>query len=147
MKREYPHRPIVGVGAVILKGERVLLARRANSPGKGLWSLPGGAVECGETLTEALKREIEEEISAHIEIGGLVDVYDRIFRDEVGRVRYHYVLVDYWGRIAAGKPQAGSDISEIGWFAVKDLDSMQVGGQLKAAVKKATGLKNRRRRR
>ncbi|MFH1490346.1 MAG: NUDIX domain-containing protein, partial [Pseudomonadota bacterium] len=97
MKREYPESPIVGVGAVIFKDNKVLLVKRAKEPGKGLWSLPGGALELGESLVDGLKREISEEVSIEIEVGGLVRVLDRILRDQEERVRYHYVIVDYWG--------------------------------------------------
>lgn len=141
MKREYPSQPVVGVGAVILEGGNVLLARRNKSPGKGRWSLPGGAVEPGERLVEALEREIREEVSVRIEVGGLIDVYDRIFLDGKDLVRYHYVLVDYWGWIASGSPTPGSDVSEIGWFPVDTLGSLKVDRQLKEAVRKAVELR------
>ena len=141
MKREYPVRPIVGVGAILLEQNAVLLARRNKAPGKGRWSLPGGAVELGETLVEALARETREEVSVEIEVGGLVDVYDRIFPDRENRIRYHYVLVDYWGRIVSGTPRAGSDISEVGWFPIESLGSMNVGRKLEEAVAKAVRLR------
>jgi 8-oxo-dGTP diphosphatase len=144
MKREYPLHPIVGVGAIVLERDAVLLARRGKDPGKGLWSLPGGAVELGETLMEALARETREELSVDIEVGGLVDVYDRIFPDRANRVRYHYVLVDYWGRIASGSPAAGSDISEVGWFPLESLSSLNVGRTLEEAVCKAARLRDRK---
>jgi ADP-ribose pyrophosphatase YjhB (NUDIX family) len=97
LKREYPKSPIVGVGAVIFDGASVLLAQRGQEPAKGTWSLPGGAVELGEKLVDALKREILEEIGIEIEVGGLVRVLDRIVRDGKKRIQYHYVIVDYWG--------------------------------------------------
>ena len=97
MKREYPEAPIVGVGGVIFKDSSVLLVKRGQEPGKGQWSLPGGAVELGETLTHALKREILEEASINIEVGGLIRLLDRIVHDRQKRVQYHYVIVDKWG--------------------------------------------------
>ena len=112
MKREYPHRPIMGVGGVIFDGATVLLARRNQDPGKGEWSLPGGAVELGEKVVDALKREIEEEVGITVEIGGLVRVLDRIVYDQAKRVRFHYVIADYWGWRVAGELQPASDISD-----------------------------------
>jgi mutator protein MutT len=96
MKREYPEHPIMGVGGVIFHDQSVLLVRRNQEPAIGQWSLPGGAVELGETLDEALKREIQEEVSIKIEIGGLVRVLDRIIYDQEKRIRFHYVIADYW---------------------------------------------------
>lgn len=113
MKREYPESPIVGVGGVIFDGTSVLLARRGQEPAKGTWSLPGGAVELGEKVVDALKREIREEVGIEIEVGGLIRVLDRIIQDQEKRVRYHYVILDYWGWKASGRPTPGSDTSEI----------------------------------
>ena len=110
MKREYPEFPIVGVGGVIFKDKSVYLVKRNQEPGKGQWSLPGGAVELGETLTEALAREIAEEISIEIKIGGLVRVLDRIIHDREKRVKYHYVIVDYWGLMVSGQPVPATDV-------------------------------------
>ena len=107
--REYPERPIIGVGGVIFSNQSVLLVKRANDPGKGQWSLPGGAVELGETLVEALCREIFEEVSIKIRIGGLVRLLDRILYDNAKRIRFHYVIADYWGYPVSGRPRAGSD--------------------------------------
>ena len=95
MEREYPKRPMVGVGAVIKKGNSVLVVRRTHEPGKGYWSIPGGLVELGETVREALKREVEEEVGMQVEIDKLLDVVDNIVYDSRGKPRFHYVLVDY----------------------------------------------------
>ena len=137
MERRYPERPIVGVGAVILSGAAVLLARRANPPSKGEWSLPGGVVELGEFIEEALRREIREEVSITMEVGGLVGVYDKIFRDGRGRVLYHYVVVDYWGRPASGRLKAGSDISEVRWLPIREMGRLSLNPDLCQAVRKA----------
>src|SRR5437016_12605482 len=92
MSREYPDRPLVGVGAVIVRDSCVLLIRRGHAPLLGEWSLPGGAVECGETLREAAAREVREETGLNVEVGDMLGVYERVTRSDDGRVRYHYVL-------------------------------------------------------
>jgi ADP-ribose pyrophosphatase YjhB (NUDIX family) len=111
--REYPARPIVGVGGVVFIDGRVLLIRRRYEPLAGRWSIPGGAVEIGETLAEGLVREMKEETGLDVEVGPVLDVFDRISRDPDGRVRYHYVLADFLCRVFAGQPAAGSDVSEV----------------------------------
>lgn len=113
--REYPPQPLVGVGGVILEGGKVLLVRRAHEPLRGEWSLPGGVVEVGEKLTEALRREIREETGLAVRVGPLVEVLDRIHRDEQGRVRFHYVLVDYLCHVESGSAGAASDAAETCW--------------------------------
>ena len=94
MTRQYPKRPVVGVGVVVCRDDTVLLVRRANAPGKGNWSLPGGAQELGETVFEAARREVLEETSVIVDVLGLVDVVDSIRSDSAGRIEYHYTLVD-----------------------------------------------------
>jgi 8-oxo-dGTP diphosphatase len=113
MVRRYPSRPIVGVGAVIVtSGGEVVLVRRAREPLAGQWSLPGGAVECGETLAAALAREVWEETGLDVEIGVLVDILDRIHTDQAGHVEYHYVLADFLCQPRGGRLRAGSDVTE-----------------------------------
>ena len=111
--REYPSRPIVGVGGVVFVGGRLLLIKRRFEPLAGRWSLPGGVLEVGETLAEGLAREMKEETGLDVHVGPLVDVFDRITRDEQGRARFHYVLVDYLCTVRAGTPAAGSDVAEV----------------------------------
>ena len=108
--REYPERPIVGVGAVILHDGKVVLIRRRYEPLKGHWSLPGGTVEVGETLEAGLAREMLEETGLVVDVGPVIEVFDRIIRDADGRVRYHFVLVDYLCSPVRGELQAGSDV-------------------------------------
>lgn len=118
--REFPDAPRVGVGAVILDGDRVLLARRGRPPGQGKWSIPGGLVHLGERIEDALAREIEEESGLHVRVLGLCGVIDRVVR-ETGAVRYHYVIIDYVAEAVGGRLQAGSDAAEIRWVALDDL--------------------------
>ena len=120
--REYPARPIVGVGGVVFLDGRVLLIRRQFEPLAGRWSIPGGAVEVGETLAQGLAREMREETGLDVEVGPLVDVFDRITRDHDGRVRYHYVLADFLCWTSTGEPVAGSDVSEVALAEMNELD-------------------------
>ena len=107
--RAYPDRPFVGVGAVIVDAGRVLLVRRRTEPLAGQWSLPGGAVELGETLEGCVAREMAEETGLVVAVGPVIEVFDRITHDAEGRVQFHYVLVDYLCWPVAGEVQAGSD--------------------------------------
>jgi 8-oxo-dGTP diphosphatase len=120
-QREYPERPIVGVGAVIVDEGRVVLVRRRFEPLKGHWSLPGGMVEIGETLEAAVAREMLEETGLEVEVGPVIEVFDRITRDEERRVRYHYVLVDYLCWQTSGSLRAGSDVDDAIWVDPESL--------------------------
>ncbi len=124
--RDYPRRPIIGVGAVVFKGDRVLLVRRGKPPRDGEWSLPGGAQELGETTEEALARELGEETGVAADIVALLDVVDYISRDDRGRPRYHYTLVDYLCRWQSGTPRPGGDASEAAWFPLAALDALDL---------------------
>jgi 8-oxo-dGTP diphosphatase len=126
MNREYPDKPYVGVGAVIVKDNRVLLIRRGQPPLLGEWSLPGGVLECGETLREAAIREAGEETGLVVEVGEMLGVYERVIRSEDARVRYHYVLIDFLCRPVAGELKAGSDAAEAGWFAREELPALKL---------------------
>src|ERR1017187_990485 len=108
MGREFPDNPLVGVGAVIVQNDRVLLIRRGTAPLLGEWSLPGGVLECGETLREAVVREAREETGLTVEPGEMLGVYERVIRSDDGRVRYHFVLIDYFCRPVSGDLQAGT---------------------------------------
>jgi ADP-ribose pyrophosphatase YjhB (NUDIX family) len=110
--RAYPDRPFVGVGGVIVDGDKVVIVKRRHDPLAGRWSIPGGGVEVGETLEASVARELLEETGLEVEVGPVIEVFDRITRDEHGRVRYHFVLVDYLCRPTGGVLQAGSDVAE-----------------------------------
>jgi 8-oxo-dGTP diphosphatase len=135
--RTYPERPIVGVGAVVLDGDRVLLVKRANEPLKGEWSLPGGAVDVGETLEDAIRREVREETSLDVEVGPVVDVLDRIRYDPDGRVKFHYVLVDFLCRPTGGEIRRGSDAEEVVWAIRSDLGRYGVADAALSVIDKA----------
>lgn len=135
MRREYPDAPIAGVGAVIVPKHtqnspaRVLLIRRGQEPLKGQWSLPGGAVELGETLEEAVRREVFEETGLLVEPVQMVKAFDRIARDSHGRVQYHYVLVDFLCRVTGGADLArpvvcATDAVEARWAGPDELDGL-----------------------
>ena len=121
MTREYPEYPMVGVGVVVWKDEAVLLIQRGKPPRAGAWSLPGGRQELGETTREAGVREVLEETSIEIKIKGLIDVVDTINRDDSGRVRMQYTLVDYWAEWISGAPTAGTDAADARWVHPDDL--------------------------
>lgn len=122
--REYPERPIVGVGAVIFDEDRVLLVQRGHAPMQGEWSLPGGALEVGERLEDGVRREVLEETGLIVEPIAMVEVFDRIARDVTGRVQFHYVLVDYLCCITGGSAACSSDATDLRWAARDDLDTI-----------------------
>lgn len=140
MNRAYPDRPFVGVGAVILDGTRLVLIRRRFEPLIGEWSLPGGMVDVGETLEACVSREMREETALEVEVGPVIEVFDRITRDDDGRVRYHYVLVEYlcWPR--AGSLKAGSDVDAAVWADALDLEPFRLSDEATAVIARARDL-------
>ena len=122
MTRMYPKQPVVGVGVIVCRDDRVLLVRRAKAPGEGNWSLPGGAQELGETVIEAARREVLEETSVSVDVLGLVDVVDSIHADSAGRVRYHYTLVDVVAEWRAGEARPLDDAAAVAWVERGRLD-------------------------
>jgi 8-oxo-dGTP diphosphatase len=127
----------VAVGAVILDGDRVLLVKRGREPLKGAWSLPGGAVEIGETLDAAVAREVLEETGLSVEVGAVADVVDRVLFDAKGAVEYHYVIVDYLCRPFAGSAAPGSDADEVRWVPIADLAELRVSAKAIEIIQKA----------
>jgi mutator protein MutT len=140
-RRIHPSRPVVGVGAVVVSDDRVLVIRRAHEPLKGEWSLPGGAVELGESLQAAVVREVREETGLDVEVGPLVEVVDRVQRAPDGRVAYHFVVVDYLCRPRGeARPTSGSDADDVRWAAVGELTELGVTRVAIDVVRKALRL-------
>jgi ADP-ribose pyrophosphatase YjhB (NUDIX family) len=140
VSREYPEYPRVGVGAVVLHRDRVLLVRRGGQPSLGKWTLPGGLVELGETTAEAIRRELQEECSLDVRLGGVAGVVDRVVRDGGGRVRYHYVLVDYVAFADSDAVTAGSDAAEACWVDVARVAELDITEGLTDMIQRAMAL-------
>ena len=124
--RRYPVRPILGVGALIFEADSILLVERGREPLKGLWSLPGGVVEAGETLDQAVRREILEETGLTVDPVRVFEIFERIMRDEEGRPEYHYVLIDYICQVTAGTLAPADDVSGAEWAAQQTLDGYRL---------------------
>jgi 8-oxo-dGTP diphosphatase len=138
VRREFPEAPIVGVGAVVIDGTKVLLVRRGREPLKGEWSLPGGALELGETLQQGVVREVLEETGLIVVPAGIVEVLDRITQDPAtGQIRYHYVLVDFVCRVTGGSLLWGSDADEAQWVERKQLQEFRLSPVTTAVIEKA----------
>ena len=138
MRREYPTQPIVGVGALIVHDGRIVLVRRGVDPGKGRWSIPGGAVNLGEKVREAAVREAEEECGLNIEIAvdRPMDVVDSIRKDEKGRLRYHYVLLQFLARPEGGKLKASSDVLDAKWVPLEEVETYELTKSFRSFFKK-----------
>ncbi|MHB8104705.1 MAG: NUDIX hydrolase [Dehalococcoidales bacterium] len=134
--RLYPRLPIAGVGAVVINKERLLLVKRGNEPNKGKWSIPGGGIELGETIFEAAKREVLEECSVKVEIIRVLDAVDNIIRDDDGRIRYHYVIIDLLGDYVSGDIKAQSDAAACGWFTPDEVIGMDITPILRAMLER-----------
>ena len=119
--RRYPPRPVLGVGALIFEGRRVLLVERGREPLAGYWSLPGGCVETGERLEDAVAREVLEETGLRVAVGAVATVFERLMPDQTGQCEYHYVLVDFYCKVGGGSLQPGDDSSKAEWFALEEL--------------------------
>jgi ADP-ribose pyrophosphatase YjhB (NUDIX family) len=141
MSREYPDHPRVGVGAVVLHGDRVLLVRRGGNPSPGKWSLPGGLVELGETTADAIRRELREECAIDVELVDVAGVIDRVVRDRDGRIRYHYVLVDYLALAASDAVCAGDDAAEARWVEIGRVRELDATDGLTEMIERAVALR------
>jgi 8-oxo-dGTP diphosphatase len=135
--RAFPERPVVSVGAVVVNGDRVLLIKRGQPPLQGQWSLPGGVVEIGETLREAVVREVREETGLEVEAGAVIEVLDRVQRADDGRVEYHYVIIDYRCLVRGGIMACASDAEAAEWVAAAEVSGYGVTPAVKRVVEKA----------
>ncbi len=113
---------MVGVGGVIIADARALLIKRGHPPLEGEWSIPGGTLELGETLLEGVRRELSEETGMEVRVLDLIEVFERIFRDDAGKPRYHFVILDYLCEAISGQPRAGSDVTAVAWASEAELE-------------------------
>ncbi len=135
--RRYPDRPLVGVGALIFSDDTILLVERGSEPLKGLWSLPGGLLEVGETLACAVTREVAEETGLRIEPLSVFEIFERIMRDADHRPEYHYVLIDYLCRVVGGDLKAATDVSEVAWVPQRSLGNYRLTEGTQAVIERA----------
>ena len=142
-KRDYPSSPRVAVGAVVLKENRVLLVKRDNPPGKGLWAIPGGRVRLGETLQVAAERETREETGVIIRAKDPIYTFDVIERDAHGRIRFHYVIVDLLADYISGQPKPGSDACDARWIAQPELDEIALSPSTRKFLKEKIQIDSR----
>jgi 8-oxo-dGTP diphosphatase len=138
-RRDYPKHPLVGVGAVVIKNGKILLVKRAFEPGAGKWSVPGGLVEVGEKLSEACVRETKEETGLDVEVLELINVFDMIDKDSLGRVRYHYVLVDFLVKLLGGEERLSKETLEIKWVTREETKKMDMTITAKRAIDELFG--------
>ncbi len=122
MKRLYPDRPVIGVGAVIIRDSVILLEKRKNDPGRGKWSIPGGLVELGEDLEQTVIREVKEETGLDVAKPELIDVVNNVTLDDVGKIKYHFVIIDYFLRLKGGSLAPASDADELRWVSFSDVE-------------------------
>lgn len=142
MKREYPDRPIVGVGAVIVDRGRAVLVRRGTEPLRGEWSIPGGVLEIGETLRAGAEREALEETGLAVRAGEVLGVFDRVVPGEDGRTRFHYVLIDFLCQRISGELHAGGDAAEARWVTLDELPTIELAEPAAGLIKRALGMGN-----
>lgn len=140
--REYPAAPVVAVGVVLLDGDRVLLIERGRPPNAGKWTVPGGGVETGESMREAAARELFEETGLAARIGPIVEVLERIVTDEDGRVRYHYVIVDFLGTEPSGQLAATSDAAAARFVRIEELGSLDLTDDLQPVIERARAIRD-----
>jgi 8-oxo-dGTP diphosphatase len=136
MAREYPEHPVVGVGAVIVRDGRALIVKRAHEPRQGEWSLPGGLLELGESLQDAIRREIKEETTLDVEVGPIIETFDRVHHDDHGRIRYHFVIVDFVCWPKGGEATPASDADGVAWVSAGEIDDYRVNAHAKAVIEK-----------
>ncbi|MGB6482937.1 MAG: NUDIX hydrolase [Candidatus Acidiferrales bacterium] len=135
--REYPERPIIAVGGVVIHDSQVLLIRRGQPPLEGRWSIPGGILEIGETIAEGIERELKEETGIQVRVLDLIEIYENVLRDKENEPRYHFVILDYLCEFAEGTARPGGDVTEVVWTSEQQLGSLAVTGAAKRVIRKA----------
>ena len=133
---EYPGSPRVAVGGVVIKEDRVLLVRRGKPPSEGEWAIPGGSVELGETLQEAVRREILEETGISIRVGEPIHIFDDVRRDEAGHIRFHYVILDFSGEFLSGELRAADDAKDARWVSPAEFSQLNINSNTIKLMKK-----------
>ena len=142
MSRRYPSRPVVGVGAIITDGDRVLLVRRGREPSKGLWSIPGGMLELGESLVDGIRREVREEVGLEVRVLETVEVLERIIYDDDGKIEYHYVLVDYLCEPLGRTLRVADDADAAEWVRRRNVSSYEITKGTPAVIEKAFAVRD-----
>ena len=137
MSHERPARPVLGAAAVVIHDGRVLLIRRGHAPDAGAWSIPGGAVDVGESVEAALRREVREETGLDIAVGAFLEIYERVERDTDGSVRFHFVVLDYAATVIGGTLSAGDDAAEAAWVVPSDLARYAVADSIRRVIARA----------
>ena len=135
---EYPKHPRIGVRGIIIDKKRILLIKRRAEPNRGFWSIPGGNIKLGERLIDAVEREVEEETGLKVRAIKIEEISEMIKRDRDGRVKYHYIIIDYRTRILEGRLKAASDAQEAGWFTSKKAEELKISNITKRLLKKLT---------
>src|SRR5215469_1108034 len=135
--REYPERPIVAVGGVVIHDSRVLLIRRGQPPLEGRWSIPGGILEIGERIAEGIERELREETGVRVRVLDLIEIYEKVLRDKQNEAKYHFVILDYACEFVEGTARAGGDVTEAAWVREEQLDSLALTTAAKRVIRKA----------
>jgi 8-oxo-dGTP diphosphatase len=136
LKRLYPDQPVVGVGAVVISEGKILLEKRKNEPGKGKWSIPGGLVDLGESPEQAIIREVKEETCLEVDAPRLIDVVSDVSLDENGKVKYHFVIIDYVVRVRRGEPKAASDADALKWVPFSEVETYDLTRSFRAFFKR-----------
>ena len=144
--RQYPERPIIAVGGVVVSGARALLIRRAQPPLEGRWSIPGGILELGETIAQAIERELMEETRVQVLPLELIEIYEKVLRLPNQPPQYHFVILDYLCELKGGNAQAGSDVTEVAWSTEEELDRFNLTTEARRVVKRAFAMARERHR-
>lgn len=143
--RQYPDRPVVGVGGVVIEGERALLIRRGSEPLKGEWSIPGGTLELGETLAEGVARELREETGLEVRVLELIEAFERILPGNGRNPEYHFVILDYLCELRGGTPRPDSDVTDVAFAREDELDRYQLTPTATRILKRAFAMARARR--